>query len=126
MNNGLSPLQIVGWLRQQSVKLSEMADELEITFGILNKHAGNEPNCSASTQSVTRAAGNSAVLQKAIEHLRDRKARRVAEIASAIGETQKIVTRLIDGNPSTFERRDRGWVVLRNDVLVAEGAIGEN
>lgn len=95
---------VVGWLRDQSRKFAEMADQIEATFASTNGQAV------ASSPENYGAIDN---LLRIKQVLSDGVQRRAPEIAQRGRIDERIVREVIDQHPELFERGERGWISLK-------------
>jgi hypothetical protein len=96
---------VVGWLRDQSRKFSEMADQIESTF-----------SSATNGQATVSAAANFGAIDNVFrikEVLSDGVQRRAPEIAERARINEDVVRQVIEEHPELFDRGERGWIGLK-------------
>lgn len=100
MQDNLSSADVIEWLRRQSRKFSDMADQIESAF-----------RANGSTQHVERRV-NVDLPSSIRTALGNGKARRLRDLARTVEASEQAVNEAIDSTDSGIVRGERGWIML--------------
>lgn len=112
----LTPTQVVSWLREQAAKYTDMANEMERTFGIGRGPAtARSPVASPAAMVEVKTL---AVELPAPEHVKsvlgDRKMR-AKDLADQLGVPVENLNPILTEEHG-FVRGDRGWISVKKEV----------